>query len=130
MTFTELLLEAPSDWDLKYPDYKIHINDTEDHPLIPKMKSRTKETLETMNKKVQTGIDKMMSNFLFQKQNNFKTYCVIYNKSRFKIILKANKTLKKIIFDTILSYGMHQSDTSDINLQESNHFNEIIELDL
>lgn len=51
MTFTELLLEAPSDWDLKYPDYKIHINDTEDHPLIPKMKSRTKETLETMNKK-------------------------------------------------------------------------------
>lgn len=130
MTFTELLLEAPSDWDLKYPDYKIHINDTEDHPLIPKMKSRTKETLETMNKKVQTGIDKMMSNFLFQKQNNSKTYCVIYNKSRFKIILKANKTLKKIIFDTILSYGMHQSDTSDINLQKSNHFNEIIELDL
>ena len=130
MTFTELLLEAPSDWDLKYPDYKIHINDTEDHPLIPKMKSRTKETLETMNSKVQTGIDKMMSNFLFQKQNNSKTYCVIYNKSRFKIILKANKTLKKIIFDTILSWGMHQSDTSDINLQESNYFNEIIELDL
>ena len=130
MTFTELLLEAPSDWDLKHPDYKIHINDTEDHPLIPKMKSRTKETLETMNSKVQTGIDKMMSNFLFQKQNNSKTYCVIYNKSRFKIILKANKTLKKIIFDTILSWGMHQSDTSDINLQESNYFNEIIELDL
>ena len=130
MTFTELLLEAPNDWDLKYPDYKIHINDTEDHPLIPKMKSRTKETLETMNKKVQTGINSMMSNFLFQKQNNSKTYCVVYNKSRFKIILKANKTLKKIIFDTILSYGMHQSDTSDINLQESNHFNEIIELDL
>nr|DAS01843.1 MAG TPA: hypothetical protein [Caudoviricetes sp.] len=130
MTFTELLIEEPSDWDLKYPDYKIHINDTEDHPLIPKMKSRTKETLETMNSKVQTGIDKMMKNFLFQKQFNYKTYCIIYNKSRFKIILKANKILKQIIFDTILSYGMHQSDTSDINLQESHHFNEIIELDL
>lgn len=94
------------------------------------MKSRTKETLETMNSKVQTGIDKMMKNFLFQKQFNYKTYCIIYNKSRFKIILKANKILKQIIFDTILSYGMHQSDTSDINLQESHHFNEIIELDL
>lgn len=130
MTFTELLVEAPSDWDLKYPDYKIHINDTEDHPLISKMKSRTKETLETMNPKVQTGINRMMSNFLFQKQFNYKTYCIIYNKSRFKIILKANKILKQIIFDTILSYGMHQSDTSDINLQESQYFNEIIELDL
>jgi hypothetical protein len=130
MTFTELLLEAPGDWDLKYPDYKIHINDTEDHSLIEKMKSRTKETLETMNPKVQTGIDKMMKNFLFQKQTSFKNYCIIYNKSRFKIILKADKTLKKIIFDTILSYGIHQSDTSDINLQESHHFNEIIELDL
>lgn len=130
MTFTELLIEEPSDWDLKYPDYKIHINDTEDHPLIPKMKSRTKETLETMNSKVQTGIDKMMKNFLFQKQFNYKTYCIIYNKSRFKIILKANKILKQIIFDTILSYGMYQSDTSDINLQESQCFNEIIELNL
>lgn len=130
MTFTELLIEEPSDWDLKYPDYKIHINDTEEHPLIPKMKSRTKETLETMNPKVQTGIDKMMKNFLFQKQFNYKTYCIIYNKSRFKIILKANKILKQIIFDTILSYGMHQSDTSDINLQESSIFNEIIELEL
>ena len=130
MTFTELLLEEPSGWDLKYPDYKIIANDTEDHSLIEKMKSRTKETLETMNPKVQTGIDKMMKNFLFQKQFNYKTYCIIYNKSRFKIILKANKILKQIIFDTILSYGMHQSDTSDINLQESHHFNEIIELDL
>ena len=130
MTFTELLLEEPSDWDLKYPDYKIIANDTAAHPLIEKMKSRTNETLETMNPKVQTGINSMMKNFLFQKQFNYKTYCIIYNKSRFKIILKANKILKQIIFDTILSYGMHQSDTSDINLQESHHFNEIIELDL
>ena len=130
MKFADLLQEAASDWNLEYPDYKIIVNDTEDHPLIPKMKSRTNETLETMNSKVQTGIDKMMKNFLFQKQFNYKTYCIIYNKSRFKIILKANKILKQIIFDTILSYGMHQSDTSDINLQESQYFNEIIELDL
>lgn len=130
MTFTELLLETPSDWDLKYPGFKIRINDTEEHSLIKKMKSRTNETLETMNKKVQTGINRMMTAFLFQKQTNFKTYCVIYNKSKFKIILNANKNPKIIDFDTILGYGMHQSDTSDINLQESNHFNEIIELDL
>lgn len=130
MTFTELLIEAPSDWDLSYPEYKIRINDTAAHPLIEKMKSRTNETLETMNPKVQTGINSMMKNFLFQKQTNFKIYCIIYNKSKFKIILKANKTSKIIDFDTILSWGMHQADTTDINLQESHHFNEIIELDL
>ena len=130
MKFADLLQEAASDWNLEYPDYKIIVNDTEDHSLIEKMKSRTKETLETMNPKVQTGINSMMSNFLFQKQYSSKTYCIIYNKSKFKIILKANKTVKKIIFDTILSYGMHQAGTSDINLQEKYKFNEIIELDL
>ena len=86
MKFADLLQEAPSDWDLSYPEYKIRINDTATHSLIEKMKSRTNETLETMNPKVQTGINSMMKNFLFQKQTNFKIYCIIYNKSKFKIL--------------------------------------------
>jgi len=51
MKFADLLQEAASDWDLEYPDYKIRINDTAAHPLIEKMKSRTNETLETVNPK-------------------------------------------------------------------------------
>ena len=126
MKFSDMLKEKPSDWNLKYSDYKIIINDTLKHNLIDKFNERTKEDLESINLKVQKAIDTCMKHFEFQKASNRLEYCVNYLLSKFKLVISVDKTSKNIAFITILSQRMHANANFIRDLYESNEFIEIL----
>ena len=126
MKFSDMLKEKPSDWNLKYSDYKIIINDTLKHNLIDKFNERTKEDLESINLKVQKAIDTCMKHFEFQKASNRLEYCITFNISKFKVIILIDKNLKEIIFKTILSYIMHAKADQYRDLYENEEFIEIL----
>ena len=126
MKFSDMIKEKPSDWNLKYSDYKIIINDTLKHNLIDKFNERTKEDLESINIKVQKAIDTCMKHFEFQKASNRLEYCITFNISKFKVIILIDKNLKEIIFKTILSYRMRAKADQYRDLYENEEFIEIL----
>ena len=126
MKFSDMIKEKPSDWNLKYSDYKIIINDTLRHNLIDKFNEITKEDLESINIKVQKAIDTCMKHFEFQKASNRLEYCITFNISKFKVIILIDKNLKEIIFKTILSYRMHAKADQYRDLYENEEFIEIL----
>ena len=126
MKFSDMIKEKTSDWNLKYSDYKIIINDTLKHNLIDKFNERTKEDLESINIKVQKAIDTCMKHFEFQKASNRLEYCITFNISKFKVIILIDKNLKEIIFKTILSYRMHAKADQYRDLYENEEFIEIL----
>jgi hypothetical protein len=126
MKFSDLL-EALGDWKLHYDGYSIKINDDMKHDLITRLKSRTEETLESINNKVQQAIDLIMVHYNFLKIKKTTTYCVHYTKSKFKLVIKVYNN--KIIFKTILTDKMHHVADITRELNETLKY-EYIELEL
>jgi hypothetical protein len=125
MRFKDFLKEN-TDWKLSYPDYTITINDTIDHPLMLRLKTRTNETEETINDKVQQAINTLMKAVNHNKSKTFLRCCMYFMKSQFKVLLNVDKNDKSIKFTTILSGKMaHNTDITN-NVYENEEFIEIL----
>lgn len=96
-------LKENMNWKLSYPDYTIIINDTVDHSLMLRLRTRTNETEETINDKVQQAINSIMKAVNHNKSKTFLRCCMYFMKSHFKVLINVDKNDKSIKFTTILS---------------------------
>lgn len=121
MKFSELLNESKN-WNLKFENYRIIVNDNNDHNLINRLNLRTNETLESMNNKIQKAINKVMESVKFGKINLNLDFSVRFLISKFKIIINVNEDNKIIKIKTILKFNQYDSGVNFIHLNEKFNF--------